>query len=137
MSREEIARYLDLLQDRPELILHGLKLAWGLRVAKQSGKKGDRPGKVEDCTRILTLNLVSGKPDLRLAEKAIREWNYTNALLKTGSDPFPRCSRTTRWRIKQRLLSIIENSIERSDRDYPGIKNQKFRDKLYDRDVDR
>lgn len=121
MSREEIVYYLDLLQDRPKLILHGLKLAWGLRVAEQSGKRRGRPGKVEECTRILTINLASGKLDPRLAERSIREWNYTNALLKTGSDLFPRCSRTTRWRIKQRLLSIVENSIERPDRGYPGI----------------
>jgi len=109
MSREEIDRYLDLLQDRPDLLLHGLKFAWGLRVAKQSGKKMGRPSKVEECIRILTLNLATGKPDPRLAEKAIREWNYTNALLKTGFGPFPECSRTTRWRIRQRLLSLIKH----------------------------
>jgi hypothetical protein len=122
MSREEITRYLDLLQDRPELLLHGLKLAWGLRVAEQSGRKRGRPSKVDECTRILTLNLASGKPDPRLAERAIKEWNYTNALLKTGSDPFPRCSRTTRWRIRQRLLSIVKNNPENSGRELYMIR---------------
>jgi len=107
MSRDEINYYLNLLEDRPDLLLHGLRFAWGLRVAKQSGKKAGRPGKVEVCTKILTMNLATNKPDPRLAEKAIREWTYTNALLKTGSGPFPKCSRTTRWRIRRRLLSLI------------------------------
>lgn len=108
MSKEEIDRYLDLLQDRPDLILHGLKFAWGLRVAEQKGNTGGRPSKVEKCIRLLTLNLKQGDYDSSLAEKALEEWNYTKSLLKTGSGPFPRCSRTTRWRIKQRLLSMVK-----------------------------
>ncbi len=107
MSREEIDRYLELLQDRPDLLLHGLKLAWGLRVAERFGKKRGRPGKVDECVRLLTLNLATGRPESQLAAKAIEEWNYTNALLKTGSGPFPKCSRTTRWRIKRQLLSLV------------------------------
>lgn len=108
MSRDEITYYFNLLEDRPDLLLHGLRFAWGLRVAEQSGKKRGRPGKVEECTKMLTMNLVTGKPDPRLAEKAVKEWTYTNGLLKTGSDPFPKCSRTTRWRIRRCLLSLIE-----------------------------